>query len=77
MTRDQILYVAQNHWLYDLANPREELAGWLVEFANVIAAHERDACAKLCHDYAQQALNNASQNAAMELRDAIRARGKS
>ena len=48
MTNDEILYIAQNHWLYDLSNPREELAGWLVEFAQVVAAHEREECAKVC-----------------------------
>lgn len=43
--------------------------------ADDIAEEERKACAKLCHDYAKQAFNNSSKNAAVELRDAILARG--
>jgi hypothetical protein len=46
----------------------------LQRFAELVAAHETEACAELCHKYAQQAFNNSSQNAAVELRDAIWAR---
>jgi hypothetical protein len=43
-------------------------------FAALVAAHEAEACAELCHKYAQTAFNSSSQNAAVELRDAIWAR---
>lgn len=57
MTRDEILYVARNHWLYDLENPNEELALWLVEFANRIAAREREACAEMCEHFSDLQFN--------------------
>ena len=49
-------------------------AAWRV--AQLVAAHEREACAKVCYEYAQNAFNNSSQNAAMELRDMIRSGAK-
>jgi hypothetical protein len=77
VTRDEILYAAQNHWLYDLANPREELAGWLVEFANVIAAHEREACAKVCEaQYRDYEWAIHERDGAESCAAAIRARGQ-
>lgn len=48
----------------------------LVSFAYTLIAHEREACAKVCYEYAQNAFNNSSQNAAMELRDMIRSGAK-
>jgi hypothetical protein len=74
MTRDQILYVAQNHWLYDMASPHEELAGWLIEFAKVIAAHEREACAKVVEESNLPDLY--SEPALLDISAAIRARSK-
>ena len=83
MTRHDILNLAVDA---DLVDPRDignsicklsdDYLASLVTFAKLIASAEREACAKLCHNYARKAFNNSSQNAAMELRDAIRARGQ-
>jgi hypothetical protein len=74
MTRDEVIRLAA------LANMTGLEQGGILEhferFAALVAAHEREACAKLCHDYARQAFNNSSQNAAVELRNSIRARGQ-
>lgn len=45
------------------------------KLADAIAQREREACAQVCLTYAQTAFNNSSNNAAMELHDAIKARG--
>lgn len=46
----------------------------LLEIIATVKRDEIEACAELCHKYAQTAFNNSSQNAAVELRDAIWAR---
>jgi hypothetical protein len=81
MTKDDVLKLAIEA---DLVEPRdisndvcglpEAYVDSLVAFARLVAAHETEACAKLCHAYAQTAFNSSSQNAAVELRDAIWAR---
>jgi len=48
----------------------------ILEVALAAAEHEREACAQVCLTYAQTAFNNSSNNAAMELHEAIKARGK-
>ena len=53
-----------------------KLHGDIEYFAEMVAQREREACAKLCLTYAQTAFNNSSNNAAMELHEAIRARGR-
>ncbi len=82
MTREEILNLAVEADLVeqrdivarDVFSLPEEYINSLVAFAALVAAHEREACAKLCHAYAQTAFNSSSQNAAVELRDAIWAR---
>ena len=49
----------------------------LLEIIATVKRDEIEACAELCHAYAKQAFNNSSQNAAVELRDAIWARRQS
>ena len=81
MKRDEVLRLAIEA---DLVEPRdidndvcglpEAYVASLVAFARLVAAHETEACATVCHKYAQTAFNNSSQNAAVELRDAIWAR---
>lgn len=81
MTKDDVLKLAIEA---DLVEPRdidndvcklpEDYVASLVAFAGLVAAHETEACATVCHKYAQQAFNNSSQNAAVELRDTIWAR---
>jgi len=46
----------------------------LLEIIAMAQRDEREARAELCHAYAQTAFNSSSQNAAVELRDAIWAR---
>jgi hypothetical protein len=48
----------------------------LLEIIATAQRDEREACATVCHKYAQTAFNSSSQNAAVELRDAIWARGQ-
>jgi hypothetical protein len=72
MTRDDIIRMAQECHLIGMRPHLDGLYQESIEqFAALVAAHETEACAKLCHAYAQTAFNSSSQNAAVELRDAI------
>ena len=82
MTRDEVIKLAQEcgagfpNDLYGRTDYIVMAEYELQRFANLVAAHEREACAKLCYYHAQQGFNSSAYNAAMELRDAIRARGQ-
>ncbi|CAB4157080.1 hypothetical protein UFOVP748_2 [uncultured Caudovirales phage] len=68
MTRDEIIRMAREA----VAKPgieNEADAEFLERFAALVAAHEREACAKLCEEHWKHGGN------AMECADAIRARG--
>jgi hypothetical protein len=78
MTREDIIRMAQECHLIGMRPHLDGLYQESIEqFAALVAAHEAEACAELCHKYAQTAFNNSSQNAAVELRDAIWARRQS
>jgi histidinol dehydrogenase len=74
MTRDQTIRLAA------LANLIGLESSGIMEnfehFAAIVAAHEREECARVCEQYAAEAFNTSSTNAALELRNKIRERGK-
>lgn len=75
MTREDIIRMAQECHLIGMRPHLDGLYQEAIEqFARLVAAHETEACATVCHKYAQTAFNSSSQNAAVELRDAIWAR---
>ena len=78
MTRDEIIRVAEEagmpKWLQEdwFANPFDSFA---LKFAYLIAAAEREACAKVCEEY-QDAVDRHRWPNGYECADAIRARGQ-
>ena len=65
MTRDDIIRMAQESWVF----PEAHIPN-ILEFANLVAAAEREACAKVCEE-AHWSLDDRNEYAA-----AIRARGQ-
>jgi hypothetical protein len=50
MTQDEIIEMArQAGSLIELAQEKDLV--WLASFANLVAQHEREACAKVCEEY--------------------------
>jgi len=71
MNKDEIILIADASGLsyYGMGKDREKFLHYLAAFANLVAEHEREACAKVCEvqgDYDWQ-----------QYADAIRARSKS
>ena len=69
MTRDDIILMADASGLswYGMGKDRDKFVHYLAAFANLVAEHEREACAKVCEvrgDYDWQ-----------QYADAIRSRG--
>jgi len=69
MTQDDIILIADASGLsyYGMGKDRDKFLHYLEAFANLVAEHEREACAKVCEvqgDYDWQ-----------QYADAIRARG--
>jgi hypothetical protein len=72
MTNDKIRELAQEagfRWGFIKA---EGLMDGMIDFANLVAEHEREACAKLCEGYAPVMPKSSAQFFA----DVIRARGQ-
>jgi len=76
MTKDEIILIADASGLsyYGMGKDRDKFLHYLEAFANLVAAAEREACAKLCdrmaarcNDIRAAALESAAEN--------IRARG--
>ena len=65
MTRDNIIRMAREAGFADGVAEIVGLAGF-ANFANLVAAHEREACAKVCEEHTIPS----------ELANAIRARGQ-
>ena len=65
MTRDNIILMAREAGFADGVAEIVGLAGF-ANFANLVAAHEREACAKVCEEHTIPS----------ELANAIRARGQ-
>jgi hypothetical protein len=74
MTQDEIIEMARDSGmeLYGLGKDRARFVHHLVAFANLVAAKEREACAKVCEEYAIGLERNYSEIIA----DKIRARGE-
>ncbi len=71
MTQDEIIKLAkQADWPDSLIAP--VLMQKLNDFAKLVAQHEREACSSIASDYAQR-LNSMT---AVNIADAIRARGR-
>jgi len=69
MTQDEIILIADASGIsyYGMGKDRDKFLHYLAAFANLVAEHEREACAKVCEvqgDYDWQ-----------QYADAIRARG--
>ena len=75
MTRNDIIKLARKA---GLANARDEtdLAAFVLRFAALVAAAEREACAQMCDDVAYAAASTGFITVAMECAAAIRARGQ-
>ena len=76
MTQDEIIEMAKQAHI-SLVLPASERA--LEAFAQLIAAKEREACAKVCGKLADEALVCGDEDAVMcfeQAEDAIRARGE-
>ena len=83
MTQDEIIEIARDSGmeLYGLGKDRARFVHHLVAFANLVAAKEREACAKLCDesvDYWVKGgyLESAEIMEASQLAINIRARGQ-
>jgi hypothetical protein len=70
MTRDDITRMAQEAGFVGFDGDTKCLR----EFANIVAAAEREACAKVCDDISKDSRGD-WKNGAMECEEAIRTRG--
>ncbi len=82
MTQDEIIEMLRASCDKDKVDP-EQNGFWvivteeLVRFANSVAQHEREACAKVCETFDQrEAFNDEDMAVADACADAIRARGQ-
>ena len=82
MTKDDIIRMAREAgWEMDNSCVLEPQVVWYISqgqlelFANLVAAAEREACAKVCNDISKDSRGD-WKNGAMECEEAIRARGQ-
>ena len=79
MTQDEIVKMAREAGLVRTGDKWVEPARWgvteLVHFAALVAAAEREACAKVCDEFANKP-SNVVLGVALECAAAIRARGE-
>jgi hypothetical protein len=85
MTQDEIILLADASGisLYGMGKDRDKFIQYLQAFAKLVAAKEREACAKVCEKHAEvyaslpkMLTTDASWAACIDSRDAIRARGE-
>ena len=81
MTQDEIIRMAREAELYSYlwgGDINQQSLETLERFAALVAAHEREACAKVCEDYAAELDQDKSywDAAAMNCAAAIRTRSK-
>lgn len=83
MTRDDILTMASESycWHVNLSGDRAASIARLQRFAELVAAAERDACAKACEEYAHKYAKDDDESKAqawmmLQCAEAIRARGQ-
>lgn len=76
MTREEILELARECGMWGKLEHHSSyvLFAELVAFTRRVQEWEREECAALCDEYAEQAYNSSSSNTAIELRDTIRNR---
>ena len=80
MTQDEIIRMAQEAEVphSELWSPDEDVV-WLKRFATLVAAHEREACAKVCDDIDTESMIQnwkSVDECAKDCAAAIRARGE-
>ena len=75
MTRDDIIRMAREAGFVTLSINEETWIPYLDRFAGLVAAAEREACAKVCEEY-QDAVDRHRWPNGYECADAIRARGQ-
>ena len=75
MTQDEIIEIARDSGmeLYGLGKDRARFVHYLVAFANLVAAKEREACAEVADEYANQVFEH---NFSKLIAHNIRARGE-
>ena len=73
MTRDEIIRMAQEIW--GASNWSDAQAGRLERFAALVAATEREACAKVAEEATASWTQHIYNDACMHIATAIRARG--
>lgn len=71
MNRDDIIRMAQESWVF----PEAHIPN-ILEFANLIAAAEREECAKACEAEAENLIGMAYESIALGCAESIRARGQ-
>ena len=81
MTREDVMRMAAEAGVSPINDQQIKFEGpmWLCldRFAALVAAHEREACAKLCdHEMAEQGYGSDGWHIAKALAKTIRARGK-
>jgi hypothetical protein len=73
MNREDIIKLAIGHTISGLKFDEDGL----LRFANLVAQHEREACAKVCETYDQrESFNDEDMAVADSCAEAIRARGQ-
>ena len=70
MTRDDIIRMAQESWVF----PEAPIPN-ILEFVSLVAAAEREACAKVCEVEAENLIGMAYEDIALGCAESIRARG--
>jgi hypothetical protein len=77
MTQDEIIEMAKQSDLGFLFNENWLMHEEIKRFANLVAQHEREACAKVCETYDQrESFNDEDMAVADSCAEAIRARGQ-
>jgi hypothetical protein len=74
MTRDDIIRLARDAGLTGLVEA--DVIGNFERFAALVAAAEREACAKVCEDYTDRYAGCEDEGHGYEIAAAIRARGE-
>ena len=74
MTQDEIIRMAREAGFP--VNEHGYNTKRIERFAALVAAHEREACAKVCADNASESINGVEQSAMRKCAAAIRAREK-
>ena len=71
MKRDEIVKLAKEAGILMRSHEHQEEPTKLEIFAALVEAKVREECASVCEQYASNAFNTSSCNAALELRDII------